>query len=193
MDFQQNKKPILLIIAIVLIFGAGLAYGYFFSQVNAVESELDSIGSQIAQAENELEELQASDAVLAQRAVNSLDAVKNKEVEWSNVLATLNRITPVDLIEKKPLIEFISYSGSEDGRLSFNVRTQASENVKKLLDAVSKTIEIFDETPDFSNPFVPSVSKSVNNLDQTLLTFVLNVDYNPSSTVETDDENVPRR
>jgi hypothetical protein len=137
--------------------------------------------------------LQASDSVLAQRAVNSLNSIKAKEVEWSNVLSLLNRITPVDLIEKKPIIEFISYSGGEDGKLSFNVRTQASENVKKLLNAVSKTIVIFDETPDFSNPFIPSVSKSVNNLDQTLLTFVLTVDYQPSTSASADEETVPRR
>lgn len=193
MDFQQNKKPVLLIIAVVLLFGTGLAFGYFFSQINATEAEITSVKSALAQAENQLEELQASDSVLAQRAVNSLESIKAEEVEWSNVLDLLNRITPVDLVEKQPIIEFISYSGSENGKLSFNVRTQASENVKKLLGAVSKTIVIFNETPDFSNPFIPSVSKSVNNLDQTLLTFVLTVNYQPSSSVVADEETIPRR
>jgi len=185
---MNNKKPILLIVAVVLLFGVGLAYGYYYSQINATEDERDNLKNQIAQAENQLDDLQASDAVLAQRAVNSLEIIESKEVQWSNVLDILNRITPVDLIEKQPLIEFISYSGSEDGRLSFNVKTQASENVKKLLDAVSKTIVIFEETPDFSNPFVPSVSKSVNNLDQTLLTFVLTANYTPSATLDTQEE-----
>lgn len=184
MEYQQNKKPMFLIIAGVLIFAVALAFGYFFSQVNAAEAERDAVAREIIQAENQLEDLQSSDAVLAQRAVNSLDQIKNVEVEWSKVLDLLNRITPVDLIEKQPIIEFVSYSGAENGRLSFNVRTQASENVKKLLDSVSKTIEIFNETPAFSNPFVPSVSKSVNSEDKTLLTFILTVDYTPSSTSE---------
>lgn len=184
MEFQQNKKPIFLIIAGVLVFGVALAFGYFFSQVNAAEAERDVLVRELAQAENQLEELKASDAVLAQRAVNSLDQIKNVEVEWSKVLDLLNRITPVDLIEKKPIIEFVSYSGSENGRLSFNVRTQSSESVKKLLESVSKTIDIFNETPGFSNPFVPSVSKSVNSNDETLLTFVLTADYTPSLTSE---------
>lgn len=193
MEFQTNKKPLLLIIAIVLLFGAGLAYGYFFSQTNAVNAEIESVRREVAQAQNQLQELQASDSVLAQRAVNSLNQIEAAEVEWSKVLDLLNRITPVDLIEKEPIIEFISYSGREDGKLSFNVRTQASENVKKLMESVSTTIDIFNETPDFANPFVPSVSKSVNNLDQTLLTFVLNVDYNPTSGDANEDGSVPRR
>lgn len=193
MDFQTNKKPIILIIAIVLLFGAGLAYGYYFSQVNATQAERDSVKREMTQAENQLEQLQASDSVLAQRAVNSLSEIQAQEVQWSKVLDLLNRITPVDLIEKAPIIEFISYSGREDGKLSFNVRTQASENVKKLLESVSTTIDIFNETPDFSNPFVPSVSKSVNNLEQTLLTFVLTVDYNPSSQDTEEGDNVPRK
>lgn len=192
MEFQQNKKPIFLIFAAVLVFGVALAFGYFFSQVNAAEVERNALTSEIAQAENQLEELQSSDSVLAQRAINSLDQIKEIEVEWSKVLDLLNKITPVDLIEKQPIIEFISYSGAENGRLSFNIRTQSSENVKKLLDSVSKTIDIFNETPVFSNPFVPSVSKSVNNDDQTLLTFVLTVDYVPSST-ESNEDTVPRR
>ena len=61
MDFQQNKKPILLIIAVVLLFGAGLAYGYFFSQANAVEAERASVKREVAEAGNQLEALQASD------------------------------------------------------------------------------------------------------------------------------------
>lgn len=194
MEFQKNKKPVLLILAFLLLFGVGLAYGYYFSQTHAAEAEIDSVKKEITQAKNQLEQLQASDAVLAQRAVNSLGAVKLKEVEWSKVLDLLNRITPVDLIEKEPMIEFVSYSAAEDGKLSFNVRTQSSENVKKLLNAVSTTIEIFDETPDFLNPFVPSVSKSVDNLDQTLLTFVLTVDYQPfTSTDQAEEGSVPRR
>lgn len=194
MEFQQNKKPIFLIFAGVLVFGVALAFGYFFSQVNAAEAERAELTREITQAENQLENLRSSDSVLAQRAINSLDQIKEIEVEWSKVLDLLNRITPVDLIEKRPIIEFMSYSGSENGRLSFNVRTQASENVKKLLDSVSKTIDIFNETPAFSNPFVPSVSKSVNNDDQTLLTFILTVDYTPSSTeLNADEDAVPRR
>ena len=188
MEFQQNKKPIFLIVAGILVFGVALAYGYFFSQLNATKAELASVEAEIAQAGNQLQALKKSDSVLAQRAVNSLEQITDLEVEWSKVLDLLNRITPIDLVEKEPIIEFISYSGAENGKLSFNVRTQASENVEKLLDAVSTTINIFNETPDFSNPFVPSISKSVNNNDQTLLTFILTAAYTPSSADRADDK-----
>lgn len=180
MEFTQKKSPIFLVAAFVLLFAVGLGWGYFFSQVNANKAEINNAEQEIAQAKNTLAELKQSDAVLAQRGLNALKAIEATEVKWSNVLNTLNKITPIDPEFRRPMVEFLSYSGAEGGRLNFNVQTLTSENVKTLLGTVSKTIEVFNEAPDFNDAFVPSISKGTTQDNESVLTFILSAEYAPT-------------
>jgi len=191
---MNKKSPILLIVAFVVLFGVGLGSGYYYSQVKATESDVNKADQEIAKANNTLEELNQSDVVLAQRSVTALDKIKQTEVEWSTVLEILTKIAPTDAIEKKKIINFLSYSGGLDGRLTFNVQTLTSENVKTLLGHVADIIEVFNETPDFSNAFVPSISKAQTPEGESTLAFILSVNYNPTNeSSEESEDSVPRK
>ena len=190
---MNKKSPILLIVAFVILFGVALGFGYYFSQVKAVEAQIEQLELETTQAKNTLEELKNSDIVLAQRGVNALKEIEKTEVAWSNVLNTLTKISPTEPELKRKIVEFLSYSGGEDGRLTFNVQTAPSENIKTTLGYVAKMIEVFEEAPDFSEAFVPSISKATTAEGETTLSFILSANYTPSLAPEAEEEAVARK
>jgi len=191
MEYQQKKFSFVLVLGFIILFGVGLGYGYYFSQNNRVEAEVAEFEKQVTEIQNQLKELRESDTVSAQSSVNALTKIEQDEVVWSGVLSTLRIIVPLDLAEKKPLVEFTSYSGSESGSLTFNGHTNPSSNVKKQLNAISETIKAFNSTSAFANAFVPSISKSVTQDDEIVLSFIFNVDYIPSAvTTEVVEESI---
>ena len=194
----MKKIPIILVFAFVLLFGVALLYGYYYSQNNAVQGQLLSADKEILQLRTEVDELAAQETVSAQRATNALKTIESSEIIWSELLATLDKVIPLDLVEKKPLVSITSYNGSENGKLTFNVHTNASTNVKKQMRAVADTIKAFNDHPEFDNGYVPSISKSVTEDEETVLSFVLHVDYDPIVSISSledfsDDSTVKRK
>jgi len=189
---MNKKSPIFLIVAFIILFGVGLASGYFYSQALAAESEVNSLEQEITKANNTLDELNQSDVVLAQRSIGALEKIEATEVKWSGVLDTITKIAPTDVEEKRKIVNFLSYSGGQDGQLTFNVQTLNSENVERLLGYVADIIDVFEESPDFNNPFVPSISKAQTSEGDSTLSFILSVGYTPATSSEAEDS-VPRR
>jgi len=187
MVYKQKKFSLLWVIVIALLFGVGLSYGYYFSQNNHVETQVAELEKQVIEVQNQLSDLQASDVVSAQSSVNALKVIEEDEVSWSAVLNTLRIVVPLDLAEKKPIVEFTSYSGSENGSLTFNGHTNPSSNIKKQLNAIAETIKAFNSTSAFENAFVPSISKSITQDDDIVLSFIFNVNYIPTLAEEEDD------
>ncbi|MBD3156563.1 hypothetical protein GF369_01920 [Candidatus Peregrinibacteria bacterium] len=177
---QTKKFPFLLLLSFIFVLGVGLAYGYYASQTQAVEQQLQSIEQELAEVNNQLDQLQQSEVVSAQNAISTLDAVEKAEISWSEVLDLLQDIAPKDNVALRAMVEFTSYSGAEGGRITLNAQTYPSRDVRKLLNAVAKTIENFNENPDFEEVFVPSISKSVSEDQETVLSFILSVAYRPS-------------
>lgn len=177
---MNKKSPIFLIVSFVILFAVGLGSGYFYSQALAAETEINNMEKEITKANNSLDELNQSDVVLAQRSIAALDEIEKSEVKWSKVLDTITKIAPTDVEEKRKIVDFLSYTGGKDGRLTFNVQTLSSVNVQTLLGYIADILRVFDETPDFSNPFVPSISKAQTPEGDSTLSFILSVNYKPS-------------
>lgn len=173
----MKKTSFLFIIAFLLIFGVGLAYGYYYSQDNLAKQSIAEAEREGISIRNQLEDMRRSDIVAAQRGLRVLEQIQREEILWSEVLNLLLRIVPLDVAERRPLVNFISFSGSEGGRIAFNVQTNPSANVKRQLDAVATIIQTFNDSQVFYNAFVPSVSRSVTGEDQSVLSFILNVNY----------------
>ncbi len=191
-----KKFPFLLLLSFIFVLGVGLAYGYYASQAQAVENQLQGIKQELAEVNNQLSDLQQSEVVSAENAIRTLDVVENEEVLWSEVLGVLQNIAPKDNAALRAMVEFTSYSGGQGGRINLNAQTYPSRDVRKLLDAVAKTIENFNDNPDFEEVFVPSISKSVSEDQEAALSFILSVVYRPSyeETDSSDEEgSVARR
>jgi hypothetical protein len=173
----MKKIPFLLIIAFLLVFGVALAYGYYYSQNNVVNQQINDVETEIASVRNQLNELRDSEIVAAQNGIRALETISEDEVVWSEVLSVLLRIVPLEVEERGKLVNFTSYSGSEGGQLSFNSQTNPSTNVKRQLEAVSTIIRTFNESQVFTDAYVPSISKSVTEDEESVLSFIFNVNY----------------
>jgi hypothetical protein len=193
MSYNTKKFPMLLVIAFVLTFGTGLAYAYLYSQANLAENRLSVIDREITEVKNQLEESKTSTSSSAQIAVTSLEAIKQTEITWSTVMEAVQKIIPLDLVDLKPMVQFTTYSGQQNGVLTFNGHTNPSSDVKFQLDSIAQTISTFNSSPVFTNAFVPSISKSVNQDDQTILSFVFNVSYKGSSASKTGEDTTVTR
>ena len=192
METIKRKLPFLLIISILLVIGVGLAYGYFFSQDNFTKDQLLIIDREITEANLQLEEIQSSETVSAETAKKALSFVEKSEIKWSKLFGILLRVVPTDQSAKQKFISFNSYSANENGSLSFNGNTIPSTNIKKQLDDIADTMEAFNEVSDFTNIFIPSISRSVTRNEETVLSLIFNVEYNPSLS-SFEDPSVPRR
>jgi len=196
MSYDSKRFPMLLVIAIVLAFVTGLAYTYFLSQNNLAVNKLSVIDREIADIKTQLDEAKTSTTSSAQTALNTLEVIKQSEIAWSNVIADIQKIIPLDLVDLKPMVEFSTYSGQSNGMLTFNGHTIPSSDIKLQLNSISQTISTFNASPVFGEAFVPSISISVDENDQTMLSFVFNVSYKKQSTSSSTDSangTVPRK
>lgn len=187
----MKNTSFLFIIAFLLIFGLGLGYGYYYSQDNLVSTQRSEIEREIVGVRNQLDNLRKSDVVGAQRGIAVLDKLKKEEIFWSEVLRTLLKIVPLDVEERRTLVNFTSFSGSDGGGLAFNAQTNPSTNVRKQLNAVATIIRTFNDSQVFYNAFVPSVSKSLTGEDESVLSFIINVNYAGSVLDEADVSSEP--
>jgi len=181
MSDNTKKFPWLLVLAFILAAGTALGYGYFLSQNKVVSDQLTELDRELTSVQTQLSEAQTSTTVSAQKGVNILAKIKEIEIPWSKVLNDVQKIIPTDLLEKKAAVEFTSSSGQQGGKLTFNAHTIPSTDVRKQLKAVSDTIAAFNSTPSFANAFVPSISKSVTQENESILTFIFNVEYKIAS------------
>ncbi len=194
MEYQPKKIPWLLVLGFILIFGVALGYGYYFSQNNYVDEQLDTLDREIAEAKNQLENLGLSETVSAKRAMTALETINQNEILWSDILSIIVKVVPNDPTAKQKFVTFTSFSGSEGGRLTFNGHTIPSTNIRKQLEDIADTIDAFNELPEFSDAFVPSISKSVNEQEETVLSIIFNSNYIPQKqpAASIDGEGVPR-
>ncbi|MFC1655762.1 hypothetical protein ACFL3C_02750, partial [Patescibacteria group bacterium] len=150
-----------------------------------------TVDREIAEAKNQLENLGSSETVSAQRAMDALEKINANEILWSDVLSVIVKVVPNDATAKQKFVTFTSFSGSEGGRLTFNGHTIASTNLRKQLEDIADTIDAFNEVSEFSNAFVPSISKSVNEQEETVLSIIFNSNYIPQSSSATEQPAAP--
>lgn len=187
----MKKSSFLLIVAFLLLFGLGLGYAYYYSQDNFAIENTNEIEREIISVRNQIDNLQKSDVVAAQKALEVLEKISGDEIMWSEVLRILLRIVPLDVEERRPLVNFISFSGAQEGRLAFNAQTNPSTNVRRQLSAVATIVRTFNDSQVFYNAFVPSISKSVTGEDESVLSFILNVNYTNSVLDEKEESSEP--
>jgi Tfp pilus assembly protein PilN len=178
MSYGTKKFPVLLVLSFVLVLAATLAYLYFQSQNKVLSDQAVSLDRQIAEIKTQLDELNTNTSVSAQKGTNLLNTIKENEVPWSSIIKDVyDKLIPQDLIAKQAAVVFSSYTASEGGKLTFNGHTNPSTDIKKQLKAVSDTIRSFNSSPSFTNAYVPSISKSSTTENETILSFIFNVEY----------------
>lgn len=151
-----------------------LAYtGYLFWQSSAKASELKVLEKSISDYNNQVlqnDHKQVLKAINAKKTLNSLVA---DLIEWSKVIKKIRSTIP--LKKGIPLVEVLSYNSSNEGSFSISVKTVAGRS-EPYLD-VADLIQAFNESGNFKNAFVPSISAGEDEEGSLILTFVMTVDY----------------
>lgn len=162
-----------LTVALTLLFLAYLVY-LFIAQMSA-KKEAETYQQETKTLQQQVAVLEAKKVNSLQQAKGVLDRIDNQRIYWSKVVYDALLILPKDPKTGAARTEFLSYSGSSDGKLIMSAKTIAgSENP---YGDVADVVSAFSKSTTFRNVFVPTISKNQNDLGQTVLTYVLNLTY----------------
>lgn len=169
----MNRIPTLLVLGVlaVLITAGFTVYMYFGK--DSLLSDAKKYDGQIAIVTDDLKKYQSESSEVASKAKEALDVVKTDYIKWSSVIESILSTTPKDPETKNPLVEYTSYSGAQGSKISINARTVAES--KNPFADVAALIRAFNESSDFSNPFVPSISTAFADDGTMLLVFNFSV------------------
>jgi Tfp pilus assembly protein PilN len=148
---------------VIFIFVLGVLYTLFlvFQQVS-LNGSIKSIESQKADLETkiaELESQQIQELFVAQQLV---DHIEDSAVAWSDVVRSLQDLTPVTVF-------ITSYSAGGSG-----VQISA---LGDSFGSVADIITSLEKAPNFEDIFVPSVTAGTTADGQSVVTFSLTADY----------------
>lgn len=145
---------------------------------------------QITNLNSEINSLKQQKVDVSKNAIDALAKINNHEIHWSNIIIAINTLVPKNT-DGTAKINFLSYSGSADGKLNLSASTNPA--VIPPFTDVAQLITVFNNNVYFKNAFVPSISIGKNQNGLSTLTFVFDVTYQvPSITnVNLNNTSVP--
>lgn len=175
------------VIVVVLALYLGLQKSTLVEEQARLQGEIDSLQGEILSLEGQKVEA----AQLAQEWIDLLD---EEEIRWSLVLSQVQSLIPFDTVTNKDKIQFLSYSGSENGRITMNAQTR--ELRTEPFPDVAELIEVFNDSSFFSDARVPSITRGETNEGGKVGSFVFYATYhdlglealNTNSASETEDQ-----
>lgn len=164
---------VILTVVLSVLFLGYLVY-LFAGQLSATK-EAEGYIAETKTIQQQISALQARKVSFLQNAKQVLDRIDAGRIYWSKVINDALLIIPKDAKSGSNKAEFLTYSGSTDGKLVLSAKTfNASPN--PYLD-IADVVTAFNKSSIFRDTFVPTISKNQNEQGQTVLTFVLNLTY----------------
>ena len=164
----MKRTSLLFFLAIiVLVFVAGFS-GYKYWEKSVLDQEYMKVEADLANVNSSLlvyQDEQIINAINAKKTVDSLDIVK-----WSVVIEAI-----MDVLPSKELVNIVSYSASSVENLSMNIKTIPGDDDSYL--NVANFIQYFDESDNFLNNFVSSISSGKDDNGEEILTFSFTNSY----------------
>lgn len=186
MDDVSSKvggSPLILIFAVLAVVAViGLAV-FFSLQKAAVSGENDKLDSEITSLNSEISLLEGEKVEAARTAQVFLASIKAEEITWSRVISRIQSIIPYDGITQEAKVNFLSYSGAAGGKININATSR--NTTKDPLDDVAEVISVFNDSSNFKNAIIPSVSVGENDRGEKSASFALMMDYLESASLET--------
>lgn len=170
----MKKLSTLLILGVIVVLLSGAYSGYAFWQKGAAEASLKVVSKEVTSLQNEVLQFENNKIEQAVNAKKTVEALSEEGILWSDVIKDVRKTIPENK-DRKPLVEVLSYAGSGNNAITLNVQT-ASESDNPYLD-VAKVIQTFDESENFTENFVPSISSGRNTEGVEVLTFSLSTIY----------------
>lgn len=164
---------VVLAVVLSLLFLAYLVY-LFVAQAS-VKKEAETYQQETMALQQQVDTLQSRKVGAMQKAKLVIDRIDAQRIYWSKVIRDAFLILPKDVKTGAARTEFLSYSGSNDGKLIMSAKTVAG-SPNPYAD-VADVVSAFSKSSFFSNVFVPTISKNQNDQGQAVLTYVLNLTY----------------
>lgn len=179
-ELQEQSKPWFVIVS-VMAFAVVLFFSIYYEiQDTRIQSAISDMKAKKEELANEQGATNlANDRARALTAKEYLKELDKKQVVWSRVVEKIESVIPKNTESLQPVVIFRSYSGSSEGRLAINGITQPTA-VDPFAD-IANTIKAFSTDPTFRNVFVPSISKSLTTEGVTILSFSMNLEYDPQN------------
>ena len=164
----MKRTSLLLYLGIIIfLFVAGFS-GYKYWQISVLDQDLKKLESDLSSVNAKIltyEHDQMKEAIEAKMTIDSLEIIK-----WSKVIEDI-----VGVLPEKDLVKIISYSASSVDSLSMNIKTNQKEDEPYL--NIADFIQFFDESEDFENNFVSSISSGTDDEGEEILSFSFSTSY----------------
>lgn len=169
----MKGKSFLLTLGIVLIVIVGAYSGYQVWNKSSLDVELKRIENSFADYKKEMLQFENKNVMEAVAAKTTVKELKDNSIEWSKVIKEIMDTVPKS--KDAPTVNILSYSGSGSSNISMNAKTLVkSEN---LYADVANFIESFDESGNFVENFVSSISAGKDDKGEGVLTFTFSTNY----------------
>ncbi|MBU0667713.1 hypothetical protein KJ951_01370 [Patescibacteria group bacterium] len=176
-DAPRGKSLTLILAALAVIIVVVLAF-YLGLQRSTLAQQQDLLKGEIASLNEEISALEAQKVEAAQQAGKWLETIEAGEIRWSQVLTQIQSLIPYDAAERRDKIDFLSYSGSEGGKLSLNAKTRPVR-LDPFEDA-AELIEVFNDSSFFYDGYIPSITVGETDDGSKVASFVFLVNYKDS-------------
>lgn len=174
---QTPRSPALsffvLAVVLSLLFSAYVVY-LFVAQFST-KKEADVYVQETVQLQQQVNTLTQKKVGYLQKAKQVLDKIDSQRIYWSKVIHDALLVMPKDAKTGATKSDFLSYSGSSDGKLVMSMKTIAGS--QGPYTDVADVVNAFSRSSVFRDVFVPTISKNQNDQGQAVLTYVLNLTY----------------
>ena len=143
-------------------------------QQASLAGDNNSLDQQITSLNTQIDSLKQQKVDVSKNAVDALTQINSQEIHWSNIITAINTLVPKNA-DGTSKINFLSYSGSADGKLNLSASTNPAA-VPPFAD-IAQLISVFNNNVYFKDAFVPSISIGKDQTGLSTLTFIFNVTY----------------
>lgn len=148
---------------------------YYFTVGFALNGEIDKFTAENASLEEHVASYEKEQVKVLLRAKEFLAAVSKDAISWSKVIRDVLIITPKNAVTGESKVDYLSFSGGENGSVTMNATTKLG-SADPFLD-LAELMQAFSGATTMRDAFVPTVARGVTEKGETLLTFVLNLTY----------------
>lgn len=170
-----KSKSLLMVLAGLSVAIVVVLALYLGLQKSTLVEEQNRLRGEIASLQEEISSLEGQKIEAAQLAQQWLNLLEEEEIRWSLVLSQVQSLIPFDASTNRDKIQFMSYSGSDNGRITMNAQTR--ELRTEPFPDVAELIEVFNDSSFFSDARVPSITRAETNEGGKVASFVFYATY----------------
>ncbi len=170
---MKKISPLLFIAGLAFLLVAGFAIHHFF-KASSIETDLQLENVKVAELSEKTRALEAQGVASAASASELIAQIDQEYVVWSKVIQRVQNVVPKSS-KSQAKVDFLSYSGGRDGKITLNTRT-LNDSEDPYQDTAD-LLKSFNNSEYFSEAFIPGINKTVLEDGAEVLTYVLQMNF----------------